>query len=321
MVVEMYALAPVQALAVNFDLPRCMYPLPPIVALPKSNAPMAVASPANYDIEDVEERQSLLLSQLKMLQTRVASIRNEMGLQKVADIQKDSLKHVNVVVHADPRYPPYSLLCVANFLRKSGFVTKVNNHVHSTLKDPVNKNLAHHFDSSEWDECTESSESLLNFRLTVIWKLVGLDPLASLGFDIVKGEANILRQLVRNLSPIFPYETDRHQTLVFDSLMDDVHENVTWGADRDCVAFLERSESFFLSRDQRSFVDFLVWSALLNKRFTIPSRRLLQWYSVGLRENGIPLQRRNSSRMSESRGGSMPRNRKKTVSSSSNNLI
>lgn len=44
MVVEMYALAPVQALAVNFDLPRCMYPLPPIVALPKSNAPMAVVS-------------------------------------------------------------------------------------------------------------------------------------------------------------------------------------------------------------------------------------------------------------------------------------
>lgn len=89
----------------------------------------------------------------------------------VANWFQDSLKHVNVVVHADPRYPPYSLLCVANFLRKSGFVTKVNNHVHSTLKDPVNKNLAHHFDSSEWDECTESSESLLNFRLTVIWKL------------------------------------------------------------------------------------------------------------------------------------------------------
>ncbi|XP_059082146.1 uncharacterized protein LOC131879721 isoform X5 [Tigriopus californicus] len=241
-----------------------------------------------------------------------------MRLSHLNNDDREPMKRVSVVVHADPRYPPYSLLCVGNLLKKAGFATKVNNHVHSALKEPVNKNLANHFDSSEWDECGDGSESCENYCLTVIWKLVGLDPYASIGFDIVKGEANILRHLVRSLSTVFHYETDDHQTLVFDSLMDDVHENVTWGSDRDCVSFLERSESFFLSGAQRSFVDFLVWSALLNKRFTIPSRRLLQWYTAGLRENGIPLQRRNSSRLSESRGGSMPRNRKKTLSCSSN---
>ncbi|XP_059082131.1 uncharacterized protein LOC131879721 isoform X3 [Tigriopus californicus] len=380
MVMKMYALPPVQPLRGNVALPESMYQLPPIMRLSHlNNDDRPLSTGWNWD--DVEARQSSLLSQLQLLQTKVASLRKDFGLQEVEVFQKladssfmtlyrdiprllplgatswswtishqsnvtarlgkmrglvnewrqlwsdvsaevhmkqEPMKRVSVVVHADPRYPPYSLLCVGNLLKKAGFATKVNNHVHSALKEPVNKNLANHFDSSEWDECGDGSESCENYCLTVIWKLVGLDPYASIGFDIVKGEANILRHLVRSLSTVFHYETDDHQTLVFDSLMDDVHENVTWGSDRDCVSFLERSESFFLSGAQRSFVDFLVWSALLNKRFTIPSRRLLQWYTAGLRENGIPLQRRNSSRLSESRGGSMPRNRKKTLSCSSN---
>ena len=73
---------------------------------------------------------------------------------------------LTLVVQANPDYPPWALLLLANHLRGQGQIVNVANHVHSSLTSKLAGALSDAFTSDEI--CEERQRVRLN--VTVIWK-------------------------------------------------------------------------------------------------------------------------------------------------------
>ncbi|GLG93269.1 Aminoacyl tRNA synthase complex-interacting multifunctional protein 2 [Gryllus bimaculatus] len=146
---SMYKMRPIIKLAEEIDLPKCMYKMKVIqnshcvVQIDRStNDRLASAITEQKPMPEVvalENRQEAILVQLAQLKQQLNNLREQLKKPtsctsikiQVQNTYKNGL-HDEIVVKANPKRPPYSLLALNRLLQNS---INIRNYVHSTTED------------------------------------------------------------------------------------------------------------------------------------------------------------------------------------------
>ena len=233
----------------------------------------------NYDMELLEQRWDSILQQLEDLQTQLKDLR------KSEMFQDDNSKVLDLVIHADPHYPPYSAFVL---LKLIAFRYKVNvtTHIHSSVSNvPENFNL---IVNRPINFCSTGSK----LNLMLIWKKVGKDPIlvqCPISNGNVAGEVNIARYLNRLLEqrpePFIVYESkgDIHGSQV-DTWLDFVYKSVVRGSNKinssavnSLANVLNKQE--WLAGSSVTIADICLWSCLKqNTHLTDSNSVIKKWF-------------------------------------------
>ena len=152
-----------------------------------------------------ENRWTTIENTLENLSIRVSKLRQQLGLNTdnalaVGATGKDKAM-LDLVVHANPDFPPYSLQFFSSvFSQNSSVFTSV--HVHSSLTKSIPYHLLDLLEDDQ-KENKNSNTNRTNFEMgiTVIWtSSIGKDPILVVNpTHRVQGEVNIARYLTRLL--------------------------------------------------------------------------------------------------------------------------
>ncbi|XP_011691668.1 PREDICTED: aminoacyl tRNA synthase complex-interacting multifunctional protein 2-like isoform X2 [Wasmannia auropunctata] len=173
----------------------------------------AVESQASLpEYEALEARQERILSQLAELKKQVSTLCHFLkqpnhveGAKNIAPVQKPVV--VKLVVHANPRKPPYSILALQKLWRDTNI--EVTSYTHSTLKDQI---------SIVFPKTVRSSINVI--ELTLIWKEVSdMETVVNMRSCPIRGEVNFLR-LVSRLIESRNYESTCSQPQTLDFALD-----------------------------------------------------------------------------------------------------
>lgn len=256
----MYSLKPIVPLNMVQDLPTCMYRLPPIQGQLYTHS-----NSQDSDLAALESRQECIIHRLNDLKKQLDSIHLSDGTPQASKPNR----RMDVVVKADPSFPPKSLPLICRQLQKAGLKVFTSVHVHSSLVKRLPENL------HDWlpQGCPNRSEA--DVVVTLIWKEVGRDPEcieSALASGVIRGEANVLRFFCRTFK-LIGYEKSPAEATKEDYQLDAIHSNLFWGDEKLFFKNLEESikkESFLGGRGGPNVADFLAFSALGGKKQTPP---------------------------------------------------
>ncbi|GFS94041.1 aminoacyl tRNA synthase complex-interacting multifunctional protein 2 [Nephila pilipes] len=171
-------------------------------------------------------------------------------------------KFQDIVIKANPQYPPLSLWVLWHLFSQST-ATRLVTYLHSSLKS-VPKNISQLENISSSDSC--------NISLTVIWRdgdkdhEMMVDPINQ---GVIEGEVNIARYLSRLLS--LNYETDAILSTQIDNWLELVHSSIIHGNNKDRQGALRSLNSHlgknaFLVGDSYTIADIVTWSSLIQAK-------------------------------------------------------
>ncbi|KAK7791909.1 hypothetical protein R5R35_005427 [Gryllus longicercus] len=277
---SMYKMRPIIKLAEEIDLPKCMYKMKVIqnshCVVQKDRSTndrlaSAITEQVNKflkkpmpEVVALENRQEAILVQLAQLKQQLNNLREQLKKPtsctsikiQVQNTYKNGL-HEEIVVKANPKRPPYSLLALNRLLQNS---INIRNYVHSTTEDLGE--ILKQFNKT-------SNSPLFNIRL--IWKDVPdteflISPTKHSG---ITTEVNLLRFLSRSGPPELNYEAsgDAVFASIADELLDTcyriVKETTIKGRQIHFKLFGAALQKYqFLMGDTVSVVDIAGWSAL-----------------------------------------------------------
>eukprot|EP00096_Caligus_rogercresseyi_P016875 TRINITY_DN996_c0_g3_i2.p1 TRINITY_DN996_c0_g3~~TRINITY_DN996_c0_g3_i2.p1 ORF type:complete len:749 (-),score=189.53 TRINITY_DN996_c0_g3_i2:37-2283(-) len=187
----------------------------------------------------------------------------------------------SLVVFADPKYPPFSILPILNSLRDS-FSLSFKSHVHSDTKSRISGIHKDFFAALHGGKADDVFDRP-NLSLTLIWKPVGLypslviDPLHS--SSPIQGETNLIRYLLR-LNPVQSRPRD-HYTYPHDASKTDYYLDIIYGA----MIASKEGELLKLDKEVPNFIGTLyLWSLACQKRCKL-NGRLEKIVSEGLKKD------------------------------------
>lgn len=175
-----------------------------------------------------EKRWDEICRKLEIINSKVQQIKTAANITTSASASniKKSLSvqgPLDIVVSADPRFPPYSLKILCQALSKSLKKEKIliaKTHIHSSVSS-VAPQLQEFISLNEG--CPRSKAQYI---LTLVWKEM---PLAASGPILsvnptrhVQSESDILRYFSRICPNVVPYETDDKNALLVDSKIDEL---------------------------------------------------------------------------------------------------
>ncbi|KAF5272118.1 hypothetical protein FQA39_LY01200 [Lamprigera yunnana] len=159
------------------------------------------------EMNNLIERQERILQQLDVLRQQMIDLKTDLNKSNDKNLTTTMLHNVpmlpNIVINANPQYPPYSLLLIKKICGHL-FNISITTHLHSSV--------------SALPECAHDFINILNslknkvelptFSIRLIWKNVG----PSLEFLVSKlpitGEPNMLRFLARLVPGLLRYENE-----------------------------------------------------------------------------------------------------------------
>ncbi|XP_044753884.1 probable aminoacyl tRNA synthase complex-interacting multifunctional protein 2 [Coccinella septempunctata] len=239
----MYVLRPIISLDAQIELPKCMYRMKNFHAgaeneLVGKNPPhpenfgtfkqaeQFLKTVENREMAELEKRQEKLLGQLEELKKIMNSIRSSLKLpSKCTNSQnlnsnnsnsgikkKRSYEVPDIVINANPSYPPYFLLFLQQLLKKEVFLN-ISCYLHSSVSKLPNVCEAF------LRKLKSQENGVPSVLIRLIWKEIG--PVAELNIPHypIQGEANILRYLVRILDNELNYERSQNMIKI-DELLD-----------------------------------------------------------------------------------------------------
>ncbi|XP_045474838.1 probable aminoacyl tRNA synthase complex-interacting multifunctional protein 2 [Harmonia axyridis] len=233
----MYDLRPIVKIDADIELPKCMYRMKNIHTETENElAGKSPTHPKNFgtfkqaeqflkaveskEMAELEKRQEKLLSQLEELKKIMNSIRSSLKLSpKCSNTQKNestanigtkktkSYDVPDIVINANPLYPPYFLLFLQQLLKKEVHLN-INCYLHSSVSKLPNKCEAF------IRKLKTQENGVPSILIRLIWKEIG--PIAELNMPHypIQGEANILRYLVRILDNELNHEKSQNLTKI-----------------------------------------------------------------------------------------------------------
>lgn len=257
----MYSLPQIVPSNMVLDLPTSMYRLPKIQVTEN----FGNETSSNVDLASLEARQESILRRLEDLKIQVETLTGSKVSKTPAITRK-----MDVVVRADPAFPPRSLPLICSQLQKSGLVIFTSSHVHSSLVKPLPQNLLDFLPAG----CENRAEAQI--CVTLIWKPVGRDPEcieSALAHGVIRGEANLLRFFCRqfNLIGYVENSTNITESTKIDAQLDAIHSELFWGDEKVFSKKLEealKKEEFLGGQGKPNVADFLAFSALDGKKQT-----------------------------------------------------
>ena len=167
-----------------------------------------------------ENRWNEIENKLENISCRVSRLRQQLGL-KPGVLNIEQLQQSNggvmkdVVIHADPEFPPYSVQFLFAALSQ---ITSVwsSSHIHSSLTEiPYHLNDFFELEGGE----AEKNRSNCKLGITIIWKALMKDPiLVTHPEKQVSGEVNIVRYLCRILEEHSSISSVLTHSMKYDSL-------------------------------------------------------------------------------------------------------
>ncbi|XP_039292671.1 aminoacyl tRNA synthase complex-interacting multifunctional protein 2 [Nilaparvata lugens] len=241
---KMYQIKPVFCLPDNLETSSNMYKMKSIhnTSFQASNPikdenTVALEKTPNNEYDDIHKRQKIILQQLTDLQNQMSVFRERLSSEKVVPVKNSrSVPDIkpntatmkprfeeggviyDVVINANPKHPPYSLLAI-NKLWGDKLKVRVNSHVHSTIATfPKVNELFQVLHDNNNNGCSQSS-----LNITLVWKETSgpdLELITSpLHHTAIRGEVNLLRYLHRHLQS----HDDTVAATRLDSLLDRCH--------------------------------------------------------------------------------------------------
>jgi len=251
----MYAVKEIFKLDEKILLPTCMYYVKNINASSTN-----VSSESNDDraVHLLEDRQEKILNQLEQLKRQLQAIRKANCADD--EVNLDGLKE-EVVIQANPKYPPYSTLVLLKWMGAKISVG-AQSLVHSSVLEP-DESLKHFFHPS-----FSQHKSKCNIFLRLIWTnavdvdpLILINPIAQVG---IKGEVNILRYLC---NVVKLDASDACEATAIDAILDQVHGSIIHGSNKERQAAVKQFNARFgkhswLAANVPTIADLAAWSAL-----------------------------------------------------------
>ncbi|XP_019866982.1 probable aminoacyl tRNA synthase complex-interacting multifunctional protein 2 isoform X2 [Aethina tumida] len=240
--IKMYEKRPIVRHDVPVELPTCMYKLKNVYGsrngvvesadhVSTSDKKLDIFDQNNQQIPGMAElqaRQEKILQQLAELKDQMMSIKSDLKItavpantclrappEKIIDLP-------NIVIHAGPNFPPYSLALVQR-LWQDRIHLSVTTHLHSTV--PVLPKNAKDL-SDTLKNFKPKSSNLPKLSVRLIWNNVGADLELLVSIVPILGEVNVLRYLSRCCSNILSYEQDP-EVFEIDSLLDVSHSLIS----------------------------------------------------------------------------------------------
>ncbi|CAG9862132.1 unnamed protein product [Phyllotreta striolata] len=173
---------------------------------------------------DLLTKQEKILKQLQELRGQIESIKVDLKV----DPTKTSNPTLNtpitnkqvigdisdIVVNADPLYPPYSLEIVQKLIHNT-INLRVTCHVHSSVSElPENARALEETLSNYQHE-----DKLPDLHVRLIWKNVGVDAEFVVTRYTLRGEVNLLRYVGRVVPSLLSYDSDP-DSVEIDSILD-----------------------------------------------------------------------------------------------------
>uniref|UniRef100_A0A1B6JPP6 AIMP2 thioredoxin-like domain-containing protein n=2 Tax=Homalodisca liturata TaxID=320908 RepID=A0A1B6JPP6_9HEMI len=245
------------------------------------------------EVEELKKRQEAILKQLTYLKEQMLALREELGKKNSSSdppssvSKKISPSHTNiakevswdgvikeVVLHASPDSPPYSLLAI-NLLWPDVLRLQVTCHSHSSVQT-----LPPHL--TAFSALAATPAPTLQVRL--IWKQMGQDcelVISPLSHCAIRGEVNLLRYLYRTIST--PSD-DLLSDLKLDSTLDICHRLVHARTLRDKQLQVRAlnarlGKSTWLGGEEMGIADLAAWSALRTVSKVDLSQNMSKWQS------------------------------------------
>lgn len=167
-----------------------------------------------------ENRWNEIENSLENISSRVSRLRQQLGLKPgVLNIQ--SVQPLNgkvmkdVVIQADPEFPPYSVQFLFAALSQMTSVWS-SVHIHSSLTE-IPYHLNDFFELQEGE--TEKNRSNCKLGITIIWKALTKDPiLVTHPAKQISGEVNIIRYFSRILEEHSNVSSVLTHSMKYDSL-------------------------------------------------------------------------------------------------------
>jgi len=308
---KMYYVRPAFELPEPFpEIPTRMYKIKPVVPTPMINGTTdepaiddngkfrlqdSRTSTCNFQnipearVQEIEARQQVMLDKLANLKNMIQSIHSKYVSESAQNTRRDlseedGHERMDIVVNADPKKPPYSLLFLHKALAETHGPIRFQAHIHSSMTETPEKYLKI-FDELEEDIPSDVQEKI---SIKLIWKNMDhgvdlmVDPYSQ---TPIRGEANVIRFLSRLLSnqSSLNYDSLDWATLVkVDGLLELATE-----PDPLNLALVERQLTsqqrygpFLL--DEVSIADFVLFSALAHQCTSNPNKfnnspSILRW--------------------------------------------
>ncbi|XP_075219977.1 aaRS-interacting multifunctional protein 2 isoform X2 [Lycorma delicatula] len=251
----------------------------------------------NPEIEEIETRQSLILQQLKELQSQMDQLRKQLQSSSsstsnlplndnncVTCPAKTTLHKPNfsengiirdVVINVNPKYPPYSLLGVSKIWNEL-INLNISSYVHSTVVN-VPDDIMSYFASQKSD----FTDNIPTLNVTLIWKNIGRDCefiVSPINHCTVNGEVNILRFLHRQLNP----DADILEETKLDEFLDCCYCLTHVNSQKEKLSILRKmnatlgkSEWFF--GDVITVCDLAAWSSIRNVENLELTQKMSKW--------------------------------------------
>ncbi|CAH0555322.1 unnamed protein product [Brassicogethes aeneus] len=303
--IKMYQTKPIVRHDVPVQLPTCMYKIKNIYG-PRNGEvdPADHVSTANKKLDiseqvkkflknnqkipgmaDLQARQEKILQQLADLKKQMLNIKAELKISNVTT-NKTTLKIStqkiedlpNIVIHAGPNYPPYSLALVQKLLQDQ-INLSITTHQHSSVP-LLPKNAK------------ELSDILTNFKpkasnlptiyVRLIWNNVEADMELLVSIVPILGEVNALRYLSRCFTNVLSYEYDSDVSEI-DSLLDVSHALISTKSTPEKTKLIQHfikslgKSSYLIGKTKITVADIAAVSALKQVAPSSINGSLSQW--------------------------------------------
>uniref|UniRef100_A0A1B6M7B0 AIMP2 thioredoxin-like domain-containing protein n=1 Tax=Graphocephala atropunctata TaxID=36148 RepID=A0A1B6M7B0_9HEMI len=294
--VSMYELKPVVHFHGAMDLTNTMYKMKNIyntnISSTEENItnalPNVLEQNSPVDVEEIKRRQEAILKQLTLLKEQMLVLREELGKKNSSSVSKKEgpsfaatiAKEIawdgvikEVVLHANPDSPPYSLLAV-NLLWPEVLRLQVTCHSHSSVQT-----LSPHLAAFSALAATPNP----NLQMRLIWKQMGRDcelVISPLSHCPIRGEVNLLRYLYRTVSSAHDLLDD----IKLDSTLDICHQLAHARTLRDKQLQVRAlnarlGKSTWLGGEVMGVADLAAWSALRSVSKVELSQNMSKWQS------------------------------------------
>ncbi|KAK3869963.1 hypothetical protein Pcinc_024764 [Petrolisthes cinctipes] len=273
----------------------------PVCTIDKFKDQPKVGRDSSLTMESLTMRQELIIEKLSALQVKVANIASKMGVTLQDSLTatttasltsglKAGIVH-DVVVHADPRRPPYSLRALYNALSLTTTVCR-RVHRHSSVKEISEKLLQF------WGNIDNDKRRGSVVCLTLVWRQTGDSPAALLpalyvnpiAASQVVGEHNIGRYLTRLTDvvtgPSSLYESPSSPVFMtrVDEMLEQCHARLMLGTNKEQACFLREvnaslAKESFVAGSNFSLADLVLLSGLIQLRMLESSLPNVQKWS------------------------------------------
>lgn len=188
-----------------------------------------------------------------------------------------------IVIFADPTFPPYSLPVLLNAL-KSSYSVAAQTHVHSSVSE-----VPQHLQDFFHVDLDSSPRSQHDLCVSFVWKS-GRQPslaVSPIGHNNIEGEVNIAKYLVRTLeqktagSLLLDSASDSIRNLT-EGLLDEMHAKLMYGDPKTKQAFAKDVGQLletrkWLNGESLSVADIVFWSLCRQAKVSLKDKVLKAW--------------------------------------------